>query len=57
MRAHGIIVALHASLTKAGEIHQESLGREVPEPLEPLRREGCTILEWRKGSGLCPTRH
>lgn len=29
-----------------------SFGREVPEPLERLRREGCTILEWREGSGL-----
>lgn len=29
-----------------------SFGREVPEPLERLKREGCTILEWREGSGL-----
>jgi D-3-phosphoglycerate dehydrogenase / 2-oxoglutarate reductase len=32
-----------------------SFGREVPEPLERLRKAGCTILEWREGSGLPET--
>ncbi len=31
-----------------------SFGREVPEPLERLKAEGCTILEWREGSGADP---
>ena len=29
-----------------------SFGREVPEPMERLKREGIRILEWREGSGL-----
>jgi D-3-phosphoglycerate dehydrogenase len=29
-----------------------SFGREVPEPMERLKREGFRILEWREGSGL-----
>ena len=29
-----------------------SFGKEVREPMERLRREGCHILEWREGSGL-----
>lgn len=29
-----------------------SFGREVPEPMERLRKAGCAILEWREGSGL-----
>ncbi len=29
-----------------------SFGREVPEPMERLRKAGCTILEWREGGGL-----
>jgi D-3-phosphoglycerate dehydrogenase len=28
-----------------------SFGKEVREPMERLRREGCHILEWREGSG------
>jgi D-3-phosphoglycerate dehydrogenase len=32
-----------------------SFGREVPEPMERLRSAGCTILEWREGSGLSET--
>ena len=32
-----------------------SFGREVPEPMERLRSAGCTILEWREGSGLPET--
>ena len=31
-----------------------SFGREVPEPMERLKAEGCTILEWREGSGADP---
>jgi D-3-phosphoglycerate dehydrogenase len=31
-----------------------SFGREVPEPLERLKAEGCAILEWREGSGADP---
>jgi D-3-phosphoglycerate dehydrogenase len=29
-----------------------SFGKEVREPMERLRREGCQILEWREGGGL-----
>jgi D-3-phosphoglycerate dehydrogenase len=29
-----------------------SFGKEVREPMERLRHEGCRILEWREGSGL-----
>jgi D-3-phosphoglycerate dehydrogenase len=29
-----------------------SFGREVPEPMDCLRKAGCAILEWREGSGL-----
>ncbi|MEI8191800.1 MAG: phosphoglycerate dehydrogenase, partial [candidate division NC10 bacterium] len=29
-----------------------SFGREIPEPMERLKREGIRILEWREGSGL-----
>jgi len=29
-----------------------SFGREVSEPMDRLRKAGCTILEWREGSGL-----
>jgi D-3-phosphoglycerate dehydrogenase len=29
-----------------------SFGREIPEPMERLQREGIRILEWREGSGL-----
>jgi D-3-phosphoglycerate dehydrogenase len=29
-----------------------SFGREVPEPMQRLKREGIRILEWREGSGL-----
>jgi len=29
-----------------------SFGREVPEPMDRLRKAGCTVLEWREGSGL-----
>ena len=29
-----------------------SFGKEVREPMERLRREGCRILEWREGSSL-----
>src|SRR5512136_1269226 len=29
-----------------------SFGREVPEPMERLKRGGIRILEWREGSGL-----
>jgi D-3-phosphoglycerate dehydrogenase len=29
-----------------------SFGRDVPEPMERLKREGMQILEWREGSGL-----
>lgn len=29
-----------------------SFGKEVREPMERLRREGCHILEWREGGGL-----
>ena len=32
-----------------------SFGREVPEPMERLKREGIRILEWREGSGLSET--
>ena len=31
-------------------ITTRSFGKEVREPLERLRREGCRILEWREGS-------
>ena len=57
MRAHGIIVALHTPLTETGEIHQESLRPGGSRALERPRREGCTSLKWREGSGLCRTRH
>ena len=32
-----------------------SFGREVPEPMDRLKREGIRILEWREGSGLSET--
>ena len=32
-----------------------SFGREIPEPMERLKREGIRILEWREGSGLDET--
>ena len=32
-----------------------SFGREIPEPMERLKREGIRILEWREGSGLPET--
>lgn len=32
-----------------------SFGREVPEPMERLKREGIRTLEWREGSGLSET--
>jgi D-3-phosphoglycerate dehydrogenase len=32
-----------------------SFGREVPEPMERLKREGIRILEWREGGGLDET--
>jgi D-3-phosphoglycerate dehydrogenase len=32
-----------------------SFGREIPEPMERIQREGIRILEWREGSGLPET--
>jgi len=29
-----------------------SFGRDIPEPMERLRKAGATVLEWREGSGL-----
>lgn len=29
-----------------------SFGREIPQPMERLKRQGVRILEWREGSGL-----